>query len=115
MDAGPGPALAAIRAASAGHRDRGAATLIAQPSWPALAQAVQKKAAPAVGLPLARAKSWGYQLRGIDPAKIAASAYDVVVIDFAQEGRPFTAAEVEVMRTKPDGGRRHVLGLSLDR
>ena len=86
-----------------------AMTVLSAAFSPGHAQAVQKKVVPAVPQPLARAKSWGYQLRGIDPAKIAASPYDVVVIDFAREGRPFTAAEVEVMRTRPDGGRRHVL------
>jgi cysteinyl-tRNA synthetase, unknown class len=78
-------------------------------SGSAQAQPAQKKATPASIQPLSRAKSWGYQLRGIDPAKIALSSYDVVVIDFAQENRPFTVAEVETMRTKPDGGHRHVL------
>lgn len=78
-------------------------------SSPAAAQSAQKKTSPAAAQPLTRVKTWGYQLRGIDPARIAASPYDVVVIDFAREGRPFTAAEVESMRTKPDGGHRHVL------
>lgn len=81
---------------------------------PADAQAAQGKTAaaataPSLAQPFAHIKSWGYQLRGIDPAKIAASAYDVVVIDFARDDRPFTAAEVAIMRTKPDGGRRTVL------
>ena len=80
---------------------------------PADAQAAQGKTAaaataPSLAQPFAHIKSWGYQLRGIDPAKIAASAYDVVVIDFARDDRPFTAAEVATMRTKPDGGRRTV-------
>lgn len=59
--------------------------------------------------PFAQAKSWGYQLRGIDPLAIARSSYDVVVIDFAKQERPFSRAEVEIMRGKPDGGRRIVL------
>ena len=29
-------------------------------------------------------KSWGYQLQKIKPKKIAASPYDLVVIDYAQ-------------------------------
>jgi cysteinyl-tRNA synthetase, unknown class len=72
------------------------------------AQSVQKQAVAPASL-VARAKSWGYQLRNIEPSVIAASAYDVVVIDFAQQGRPFTPAEVAAMRAKPDGGRRIVL------
>ena len=59
--------------------------------------------------PLATAKSWAYQLRGIDPDAIARSPYDVVVVDFADREQPFTAAEVERMRSKPDGSRRVVL------
>jgi endo-alpha-1,4-polygalactosaminidase (GH114 family) len=30
---------------------------------------------------LAGITSWGYQLQGVDPAEIAASPYDLVVID----------------------------------
>jgi len=54
-------------------------------------------------------KNWGYQLQNIKPAKIAASAYDMVVIDYANDDRPFTAAEVAAMQRKPDGGRRLVV------
>ena len=59
--------------------------------------------------PLATAKSWAYQLRGIDPDAIARSPYDVVVVDFADREQPFTTAEVERMRSRPDGSRRIVL------
>jgi cysteinyl-tRNA synthetase len=54
-------------------------------------------------------KSWRYQLQGIDPAAIAASSSDLVVIDHSGDGRPFTPAEVEQMKRKPDGSRRIVL------
>jgi cysteinyl-tRNA synthetase, unknown class len=64
---------------------------------------------PVVPSPLASAKSWGYQLRGIEPSVIARSSYDVVVIDFADRERPFTSAQVAAMRVKPDGSRRFVL------
>ena len=54
-------------------------------------------------------KRWRYQLQGIDPAEIAASSSDLVVIDHSVDGRPFTLAEVEQMKRKPDGSRRIVL------
>lgn len=59
--------------------------------------------------PFAGVKSWGYQLRGINHRTIARSDYDVVVIDYADREKPFSAVEVEAMRTKPDGSRRIVL------
>jgi uncharacterized protein (TIGR01370 family) len=54
-------------------------------------------------------KKWGYQLQNIKPAQIAASPYDLVVIDYANDDRPFTAAEVAVMRRRPDSSSRLVL------
>jgi cysteinyl-tRNA synthetase, unknown class len=57
----------------------------------------------------ANVKSWGYQLRGIEPDVVARSPYDAVVIDFADREKPFTPAEVQAMRIKPDGSRRIVL------
>jgi cysteinyl-tRNA synthetase len=61
---------------------------------------------------LAAAKSWGYQLQDVDPEEIAASPYDLVVIDYSRDGSSgtaFTPAELETMKKKPDGGRRIVL------
>jgi len=61
---------------------------------------------------LAAAKSWGYQLQDVDPAVIAASPYNMVVIDYSRDGTSgtaFTPAELEAMKKKPDGGRRIVL------
>ncbi|MGE0038970.1 MAG: MJ1477/TM1410 family putative glycoside hydrolase [Xanthobacteraceae bacterium] len=61
---------------------------------------------------LAAAKSWGYQLQDVDPEVIAASPYDMVVIDYSRDGTSetaFTPAELEAMKKKPDGGRRIVL------
>ncbi|MGE0765673.1 MAG: endo alpha-1,4 polygalactosaminidase [Hyphomicrobiaceae bacterium] len=61
---------------------------------------------------LAGVKSWGYQLQGADPAEIAASPYDLVVIDYSRNGkdaRRFTPAEVKAMQSKPDGSRRFVI------
>lgn len=68
-------------------------------------------AKPATGR-LAGVKSWGYQLQRVQPAEIAASPYDLVVIDYSRNGVDsgrFTPAEVKAMQVKPDGGRRIVL------
>ena len=54
-------------------------------------------------------KSWRYQLSGVDPEAVANSAADLVVIDYAGSNGPFTRAEVDQMRRKPDGSRRLVL------
>ena len=54
-------------------------------------------------------KTWGYQLQNIKPKKIAASAYDLVVIDYASDDGPFTNAQVDEMKRKPDGSRRLVI------
>ena len=63
---------------------------------------------------LAEVKSWGYQLRLIDPAQIRASDFDLVVVDHAISAfrrfvRQFTADEVRVMRSRANGGTRIVL------
>lgn len=63
---------------------------------------------------LAGVTSWGYQLRLIDPEAIAASRFDLFVTDHAISAnrrfvREFTPAEVERMKTRPDGSRRIVL------
>jgi len=62
------------------------------------------------------AKSWAFQLKNLGPeqqAKIAASPYDLVVIDseqFPQEKEiPLTREEVERMKKRPDGSRRLVI------
>jgi cysteinyl-tRNA synthetase len=66
--------------------------------------------------PLRQAKSWAFQLKNLGPdqqARIAASPYDLVVIDserFPQEQEiPLTREEVERMKVKPDGSRRLVI------
>lgn len=62
------------------------------------------------------AKSWAFQLKNLGPeqqAKIAASPFDLVVIDseqFPEEKEiPLTREEVERMKKKPDGSRRLVI------
>mgnify|MGYP003385969136 CR=1 FL=1 len=65
---------------------------------------------------LLKAKSWAFQLKNLGPdqqAKIAASPYDLVVIDSEQfpvgKEIPLTREEVERMKIKPDGSRRLVI------
>jgi cysteinyl-tRNA synthetase len=61
---------------------------------------------------LAAAKSWGYQLHKFDPDTLAASSYDMLVIDYSRDGKParaLTPEEVDKIRVKPDGARRIVL------
>lgn len=67
--------------------------------------------------PFLKAKSWAFQLKNLgaeEQAKIAASPFDLVVIDSAQfeDGkteRPLTKAEVDKMKVKPDGSKRLVI------
>jgi cysteinyl-tRNA synthetase, unknown class len=66
--------------------------------------------------PFANAKTWAFQLKNLDPAqqaKLAASPYDVLVIDSEDypggKERPLTRAEVEGMKKKPDGSKRLVI------
>ncbi len=61
---------------------------------------------------LASAKSWGYQLQGIDPDQLAALPYDMLVIDYSRDGKQATALspdELARLKVKPDGKRRIVL------
>ncbi len=80
--------------------------------------AAQSQTAPAAATSatsakrLSGVKSWGYQLQKVKPAEIAASPYDLVVVDYSRNGTDggrFTPADVKTMQTKPDGGRRIVL------
>ena len=62
--------------------------------------------------PLAAARSWGYQLQGPKVATLAASPYDVLVIDYSKDGsddEALTAADLDKLKKKPDGSRRIVL------
>lgn len=91
----------------------------------AQAPAVAASAAPVPPLPLASparvrrqrlaaVTSWRYQLRRIDIAEVAASAADLVVIDYAPDRvygveLPFTREDVARMQRKPDGRARILL------
>ena len=66
--------------------------------------------------PLKDAKTWGYQLRNLEPEPrklIANSQYDLVVVDYAHgEERPetpLTKDEVAEMQKRPDGSKRLVI------
>ena len=59
-----------------------------------------------------KVRNWAYQLQGADPAEIAASPFDLVVIDYSRDGTEKGAHslnDVQLMRRKADGGRRVVL------
>lgn len=61
---------------------------------------------------MAGIRSWGYQLQKADPAVIARSPYDLVVVDYSRTGDDeslFAPDAVKAMQTKPDGSRRLVL------
>jgi cysteinyl-tRNA synthetase, unknown class len=79
-------------------------------SVPSTAAAPRTDAPPAFpSLRLPQVKSWRYQLQNIDPAEIANSPHDLVVIDYSGADGPFSNAQVERMKQKPDGSRRIVL------
>jgi cysteinyl-tRNA synthetase len=54
-------------------------------------------------------RSWRYQLQNIDPDELANSSADLVVVDYSGDDGPFSKAQVERMKQKPDGSRRIVL------
>ncbi len=63
---------------------------------------------------LGGAKNWGYQLRLIDFAQVAASPLDLIVIDHAVSAerrfvRQFTRDEIAAVKRKPDDRHRIVL------
>ena len=70
-------------------------------------QGARSAAFPSARPPVVR--NWRYQLQNINPAEIAASSHDLVVIDDSGEDGPFSKAQVERMKQKPDGSRRVVL------
>lgn len=69
-------------------------------------------ASAAEGRDWASVRSWALQLEGIDPAAVAASPFDLVVLDYSRDGTHagrFTSEEVAAMKVKPDGSRRRVV------
>jgi cysteinyl-tRNA synthetase, unknown class len=94
---------------------------VAPSTAPAAATPACTAAAPVAGQPapvapapgtLAAAKSWGYQLVNLDPKALAASPYDVLVIDYSRDGseaNALTPAELAALKIKPDGSKRIIL------
>jgi cysteinyl-tRNA synthetase len=67
-------------------------------------------AQPSAALPFpSMVKSWRYQLQNVNPSEVANSSADLVVIDSSSNDAPFTKAQVERMKLKPDGSRRVVI------
>jgi cysteinyl-tRNA synthetase len=61
---------------------------------------------------LLAAKSWAFQLQNVNIGRLAASPYDIVVVDYSHSGSGRTAlsrADVARLQRKSDGGRRVVL------
>ena len=88
------------------------------PYWLATVALMWCAVTPATCQPAAAApaqiviRSWGYQLSNVEPAEIAASGFDAVVIDYARDGtqaNALTATDIERMKVKLDGSRRVVL------
>jgi cysteinyl-tRNA synthetase, unknown class len=66
--------------------------------------------------PFKDAKTWAFQLKNLGPseqAKLAASPYDVIVIDSEDypdgKERPLKPEEIAAMKKKPDGSKRLVI------
>ncbi len=78
----------------------------------ALAAAGSPVAAAPSRISLSGVTSWGYQLQQVDPDLVAASPYDLMVVDYSRDGsgeQAFTRADVATMQRKQDGGTRIVL------
>jgi cysteinyl-tRNA synthetase, unknown class len=57
-------------------------------------------------------KTWGYQLQKVNTKDVAASAFDMMVIDYSKDGsdeKAFSPGDIQRMKHKPDGGRRQVI------
>ncbi|MEC9347198.1 MAG: MJ1477/TM1410 family putative glycoside hydrolase [Pseudomonadota bacterium] len=69
-------------------------------------------AAGAARADIAAVRSFTYWLANPDPALIAASGFDLVVVDYSADGsgaRAYSPADVALMQRRSDGGRRIVL------
>lgn len=56
--------------------------------------------------------SWVYQLQAPEPRQIAASGYDLAVVDYSRDGSSdgaFSPEEVSIMKQKSDGRKRIIL------
>lgn len=64
------------------------------------------------GMELKDVRSFSYWLSGPDPALIAASGFDLAIVDYSGDGTDkgaFPPGDVSLMQRKPDSGRRIVL------
>lgn len=74
--------------------------------------ALGSMSAPAANPALSSVGSWVYQLQGARPDVLAASPYDMAVIDYSRDGsggRAFSRADIAALKVKSDGGQRIVL------
>jgi cysteinyl-tRNA synthetase, unknown class len=74
--------------------------------------ATAQQPSPSTTTTFRTAKSWGYQLTNLDVKTLAASPYDVLVIDYSRDGsdaQALTSADLTLLQRKPDGTRRIVL------
>lgn len=99
------------------------ASFVPKISSPAWAQQTRSQAAKPISAAKARklrqqrlapVKSWGYQLRFVNPQEVRESPYDLIVVDHAISAnrrfqRQITRDEIETMKQRPDGSRRIVL------
>ena len=59
------------------------------------------------------ASSWGYQLQNADPATLAASSYDVIVMDYSRDGTDDAAYTREEIQSIKDAGKTVLAYLSI--
>lgn len=83
-------------------------------SGPSEAVATDLSAAKSRAQMMGQVKSWAYQLQRLDMAALAASPFDLLVIDHAPDRVEsvellFRRSEIEPLKTKADGSRRLVL------
>ena len=72
---------------------------------PFSAQAAEKR-------PWSAVRSWAVQLEGMDLAKLAASPFDLLVVEYSQDGTEagrLSPDQVKALKRKPDGSGRLVL------
>jgi cysteinyl-tRNA synthetase len=88
-----------------------AAPPIAAPDATVTTTAPLTRAAIGTGL-FDEVRTWGYQLQKVNMKDVAASPFDLMVIDYSKDGsdeQAFTPGDIQRMKAKPDGTRRLVL------
>lgn len=72
--------------------------------------------AAGAGVPWDQVRSWGYQLQDPDPARLATSPFQLLVIDYSRDGSDggaLTRGEITRLRASLPGGRRLLAYLSI--